>query len=48
LDYKSHKTLLEKIADELIHKIIRRHYAPGSRLPADREMAESFKECDIG
>jgi GntR family transcriptional regulator, transcriptional repressor for pyruvate dehydrogenase complex len=43
LDFKSPKTLSEKIADELIHNIINGRYAPGSRLPTEREMAESFK-----
>lgn len=43
LDFKSPKTLSEKIADELIHKIIKGQYDPGSRLPTEREMAESFK-----
>ncbi len=42
MDLKSHKTLSEKIADKLIYEIIKGHYAPGSRLPTERDMAESF------
>jgi GntR family transcriptional regulator, transcriptional repressor for pyruvate dehydrogenase complex len=40
---KPPKTLSETIADELTRKIIQGRYAPGSRLPTEREMAESFQ-----
>lgn len=40
---KPSKTLSETIADELSRKIIQGRYAPGSRLPTEREMAERFQ-----